>query len=207
MDENVHYDSNKPQTPQDHSQTPYDQNAHYTQESPGRDSPYSYENTAVPRIPVNKPQHLTENPRPSGAQNYAPSMTERGYSPSYQPSQQSGGTHYVHPKRPRKTQPTITEGQNTKYPGEYTHDSNISVGGGGPLSGAPYRRSRSHMKRLRKDLHYGQYLEIPKGRRSIFSSQERARHTRSVITFAVVIAIIVIAIICIISLVASRVGA
>jgi hypothetical protein len=86
---------------------------------------------------------------------------------------------------PRKTQPTISEPQNTKYPSDYTHDSGIAIGGGGPLSGASYRRSRSEMKRLQRDLHYGQYLEIPKGRRSIFASQERARRTKSVIALAV----------------------
>lgn len=113
---------------------------------------------------------------------------------------------YVRPARPRKTQPTITEPQNTKYPSDYTHDSGIAIGGGGPLSGASYRRSRSEMKRLRRDLHYGQYLEIPKGRRSIFASQERARRTKSVITLAIVVAILAIAAICVWQLMVSSFG-
>ena len=113
---------------------------------------------------------------------------------------------YVRPARPRKTQPTISEPQNTKYPSDYTHDSGIAIGGGGPLSGASYRRSRSEMKRLQRDLHYGQYLEIPKGRRSIFASQERARRTRSVIALAVVVAILAIADICVWQLMVSRFG-
>jgi hypothetical protein len=113
---------------------------------------------------------------------------------------------YVHPSRPRKTQPTISEPQNTKYPSDYTHDSGIAIGGGGPLSGASYRRSRSEMKRLQRDLHYGQYLEIPKGRRSIFASQERARRTKSVIALAVVAAILAIAAICVFQLLVSNFG-
>ena len=113
---------------------------------------------------------------------------------------------YVHPSRPRKTQPTISEPQNTKYPSDSTHDSGIAIGGGGPLSGASYRRSRSEMKRLQRDLHYGQYLEIPKGRRSIFASQERARRTKSVIALAVVAAILAIAAICVFQLLVSNFG-
>ena len=49
-----------------------------------------------------------------------------------------------------------------------THDSGY-VGSKG-MGGRSYRRSRAQGEQLRRDLHYGQYLEIPKGRRSLPAS-------------------------------------
>ena len=56
-----------------------------------------------------------------------------------------------------------------------------------------YRRSRSNMSRVKSGTRYGQYLEIPKGRRSIFASRERARRRRSVLALIAVIALLVFA--------------
>ena len=58
-----------------------------------------------------------------------------------------------------------------------THDSDY-VGSRG-MGGRSYRRSREQGEQLRRDLHYGQYLEIPKGRRDIFVSRERKSRRRS----------------------------
>ena len=60
------------------------------------------------------------------------------------------------------------------------------------LSGRSYRKSRSEMPQLRRDLHYGQYLEIPKGRRDIFASRERKMRIRSVIALIAVIVILAV---------------
>ena len=85
-----------------------------------------------------------------------------------------------------------------------THDSDY-VGSRG-MGGRSYRRSREQGEQLRRNLHYGQYLEIPKGRRSIFASQESARRTKSVIALAVVAAILAIAAICVFQLLVSNFG-
>ena len=58
------------------------------------------------------------------------------------------------------------------------------------LSGRSYRKSRSEMSQLRRDLHYGQYLEIPKGRRDIFASRERKMRIRSAVALGAVIAVL-----------------
>ena len=58
------------------------------------------------------------------------------------------------------------------------------------LSGRSYRKSRSEMPQLRRDLHYGQYLEIPKGRRDIFASRERKMRIRSVVALIAVIVVL-----------------
>ncbi len=175
-----------------------------------------YEGSAGEPRPRTQSQHVNnmDNTGYAPAQNgYAPAPHEQdaGYAAPAERDVRPTGSFphqggYVHPSRPRKTQPTISEPQNTKYPSDYTHDSGIAIGGGGPLSGASYRRSRSEMKRLQRDLHYGQYLEIPKGRRSIFASQERARRTKSVIALAVVAAILAIAAICVFQLLVSNFG-
>lgn len=176
-----------------------------------------YEGSAGEPRPRTQAQHVNnmDNTGYAPAQDgYAPApqqQPEAGYAAPAERDVRPTGSFprqggYVHPSRPRKTQPTISEPQNTKYPSDYTHDSGIAIGGGGPLSGASYRRSRSEMKRLQRDLHYGQYLEIPKGRRSIFASQERARRTKSVIALAVVVAILAVAAICVFQLLVSNFG-
>ena len=105
-------------------------------------------------------------------------------------------TPYVRKPRPRKTQEAINDlEQDESYAQGFTHDSNVTVRGRNPLSGTAYRRSRANMSQLQRDLHYGQYLEIPKGKRSIFSSRERSAAIRSrAILAAIVIVLIIVAI-------------
>ncbi len=71
-----------------------------------------------------------------------------------------------------------------------THDSGY-VGSKG-MGGRSYRRSRAQGEQLRRDLHYGQYLEIPKGRRDIFVSRERKTRRRSLIACIIVLAILAV---------------
>lgn len=102
--------------------------------------------------------------------------------PSAQPA-----PRYVRQRTPHRSQGTLDDIADDNEPFvTYTHDSNISVGGA-PLSGMAYRRARSRINRV-NNTRYGQYLEIPKGRRTIFASRERARRRNSVLAlFAVII--------------------
>ena len=101
---------------------------------------------------------------------------------------------YVRQRTPHRSQGTLDDLADDDTPSQgYTHDSNIAVGGATPLSGMAYRRSRSNMSRVRSGTRYGQYLEIPKGRRSIFASRERARRRRSVLALLAVITLLVFA--------------
>ena len=104
---------------------------------------------------------------------------------------------YVRKPKPRKTQEAINDfEQDESFSSGFTHDSNVTVRGRNPLSGTAYSRSRANMSQLQRDLHYGQYLEIPKGRRQIFSSRERSAAIRSrAITAAIVIVLVIVAII------------
>lgn len=104
-------------------------------------------------------------------------------------------TPYVRRPRPRKTQEAINDlEQDESYAQGFTHDSNVTVRSRNPLSGTVYSRSRGSMPQLQRSLHYGQYLEIPKGKRQIFSSRERSAAIRSrAITVAIVIILIVVA--------------
>lgn len=101
---------------------------------------------------------------------------------------------YVRKRTPHLSQGTLDDLNDDSIPSSsYTHDSNISVGGATPLSGMAYRRARSSISRVKNGSRYGQYLEIPKGRRSIFASRERARRRRSVLALFFVIALLVLA--------------
>lgn len=99
---------------------------------------------------------------------------------------------YVRSRPTHRTQPPIDDYSSDGMDEEgVTHDSGITTGGN-VFSGRSYRKARSEMPQLRRDLHYGQYLEIPKGRRDIFASRERKSHVRSVIALVVVIVILAI---------------
>ena len=101
---------------------------------------------------------------------------------------------YVRKRTPHRDQGTLDDLSDDSTPSAaYTHDSNVTVGGATPLSGMAYRRSRSNMSRVHNSTRYGQYLEIPKGRRSIFASRERARRRRSVLALLVVVTLLVLA--------------
>lgn len=72
-----------------------------------------------------------------------------------------------------------------------THESGYTVRGGA-LSGGAYRRSRAGSAQLRRDLQYGQYLEIPKGRRDIFASRERNTRIKTAVALVVVLVILAV---------------
>ena len=114
-------------------------------------------------------------------------------------------TPYVRKPRPRRTQEAINDlEQDESYAQGFTHDSNVTVSSRNPLSGTVYSRSRQKMPQLQRDLHYGQYLEIPKGRRQIFSSRERSAAIRSrAITAVIVVILIVVAIFAIMAIINS----
>lgn len=109
-------------------------------------------------------------------------------------SQGSGASNRATPyvrQRPshRSVEPIDDLAQEPDESGYVTHDSDFTVRGD-PLSGRAYRRSRAQGKQLRRDLHYGQYLEIPKGRRDIFISRERRTRVKTTIVLFVVLAIL-----------------
>ena len=47
-------------------------------------------------------------------------------------------------------------------------------------------------EKLRRDLHYGQYLEIPKGRRDIFVKRERSSNIKTFLVLVLVLAILAV---------------
>lgn len=99
---------------------------------------------------------------------------------------------YMRARTPHKTVAPINDYDNQEssdgFDG-FTHDSDYA-NRGSMFSGRSYRKSRSEMPQLRRDLHYGQYLEIPKGRRDIFASRERKMHIRSVVALVAVIVVL-----------------
>lgn len=97
---------------------------------------------------------------------------------------------FMRQRAPHVTQSAIDDlAQDGASVGEYTHDSNVAVRGGA-FSGRPYRKARGGMGQV-KGNRYGRYLEVPKGKRSIFESPERARRRRSLISTVAVIVFLV----------------
>ncbi|MBE5024496.1 hypothetical protein INF26_06490 [Olsenella sp. DSM 107455] len=71
-------------------------------------------------------------------------------------------------------------------------DQGSSRAAGGVLPTLGHRRSRAEGVQLRRDLHYGQYLEIPRGRRDIFASRERKTRIKTAIALVAVLAVLAI---------------
>jgi hypothetical protein len=127
----------------------------------------------------------------TGSMPSMPSADSEG--PSFSTASAPSAPRYVRKRTPHRSQGTLDDlNEDSESSATYTHDSNISVGGATPLSGMQYRRARSNMSRV-KGSRYGQYLEIPKGRRSIFASRERARRRNSVLALFAVIILLVLA--------------
>lgn len=101
-------------------------------------------------------------------------------------SRQSTRTPYVRQRTPHKTQEAIDDLSDGGGSDRYTHDSNIAVSGGAFSGGRAYRKARSNRSSMQGGQ-YGQYLEVPKGRRSLFESREKARRRRSIATLAAII--------------------
>lgn len=148
----------------------------------------------------------TPNPASTGAYGATPAASSTGaYGATAAPSagtpagsaygdaSAAPAPRYVRQRTPHRSQGTLDDLNDDSMPSaSYTHDSNISVGGATPLSGRAYRRARNNMNRV-GNTRYGQYLEIPKGRRSIFASRERARRRNSVLALILVIGLLVLA--------------
>lgn len=114
---------------------------------------------------------------------------------STEPNGGTAGRHaapYVR-QRPahRSVEPIDDLAQEPDEAGYMTHDSDFTVPGGA-ISGRAYRRSRAEGAQLRRDLHYGQYLEIPKGRRDIFASRERRTRIKTAVALFVVLAVLAV---------------
>ena len=109
--------------------------------------------------------------------------------PSYRPA-------YVRPAKPRRTVEAIDDDDQDAFDarGNYTHDSNFTVSG--------QRRIRQS-DRLQRDSQYGQYLQVPKGKKSIFSSRQQAKQRRSAIVMVVIVAVLVVLLIFAVRLIAS----
>ena len=138
--------------------------------------------------------NVDETPEPAGIDPSlipeidAPMQSEE---PASEPAAETAPrTSYVRRRAPRRTQEAIDDLAEDDNPVEYSHESNIAVGG--MIADRKYRRARSDISQIQKNNRYGQYLEIPKGRRSIFAKRERSRRRKSALAAIVVVGILAI---------------
>lgn len=109
------------------------------------------------------------------------------------PSYTKSRTPYVRPRTPHITQEAINDidPENGASRGSYQHDSNVAIGHAFSGGSAQYRRAHRSSAGM-KNNRYGQYLEIPKGRRSIFQSKAHAQRRKSILTLIVVALLLVL---------------
>lgn len=99
-------------------------------------------------------------------------------------------TPYVREPRQHKSVDPIDDYAHTsEAPAHMVSDSQFT-GKASMLSGRSYRRTQRDINRVRSASKYGQYLEIPKGRREIFVRRERRSHLLTALALIVVLALL-----------------
>lgn len=100
---------------------------------------------------------------------------------------------YIRRERPRRTQAAIDdmEADDLYARVNYHHDSNITVGRMNPFNGTSraYRRTQRSVPQLHGGQ-YGRYLQVPKGRGSLFSMEVQRKRRRTVIATIIAVAAI-----------------
>lgn len=98
---------------------------------------------------------------------------------------------YVRHHRPHKTVEPISD---FTLPGEKLEIPENQAAGFESSKGAyakkGWRKPKNEIAHLRKDVHYGQYLQVPKGQRDIFVRKERRSNAGSLIAAIIVLTII-----------------
>ena len=113
-----------------------------------------------------------------------------------QPSQprERQGTPYVRKERPRHTAAAIDDMEADELYArvQYQHDSNITIGRTNPFSRSSraYRSAQRRVPQLHQGHSYGRYLEVPKGRMSLFSMEQQRRQRRNILMVVALIALI-----------------
>ena len=102
--------------------------------------------------------------------------------------QRPARTPYTRRRPPRRTIEAIDDLADDDSTAVYTHESDIAVGG--MVQDGSYRRARAEISQFQRNNRYGQYLEVPKGRRSIFAKQERKRRRQSALMAIIVIGLL-----------------
>lgn len=167
--------------------TPETVSAPLPQDDPGAFDP-NFEGDAQHRSPAAPP--TTGQPRPQG------SAADAGYSPEYREPANPRGA-YVREPVPHRTQAAINRMDEDDFESsiDYSHESGYTTRRGSAFSGSGYRRSRADEQRFKKDLKYGQYLEVPKGRRDLFASQRQQRARTAAIVAVLVALVLIVALI------------
>lgn len=101
-----------------------------------------------------------------------------------------GKEAFSHAPRPRKTQPPASAAPEDLAPEDYAQSTGYTYKSRQPKDRG-YSSSRKEGRKLKENLRYGQYLEVPKGDQAIFSPQ-RSRLRTALIVIGILIAIAII---------------
>ena len=125
------------------------------------------------------------DPHATGAQHFSTSEASEyeGESVAKQP--------YVRQHRHHKTVEPISDftmpGEKLELPENQAAGFESSKGS---YAKKGWRKPKNEIAHLRKDVHYGQFLQVPKGQRDIFVRKERRSNAGSLIAAIIVLAII-----------------
>ncbi len=106
-----------------------------------------------------------------------------------------GRAAFSHEPKPRKTQPPASVTSEDFATADYAESTNYTAKGAPRMADGGYRRSRSGEKKMKENLRYGQYLEVPKGKQPIFQQSRSSRRTVFAIA-AILVAVAVVLFFC-----------
>ncbi len=115
----------------------------------------------------------------------------QGHAPAHQRAARPG--IYVRQRPAHRSVGTVSDfdGAEDQPPANTVSDSGYT--NRGPLmGGASYRRTRAGAKKMQRNNQYGQYLEVPKGRRDIFVKRERRSNAKTALVLILVCAVLAI---------------
>lgn len=155
-------------------------------------NPQDHKNAQVqvaPQVPVASKLE----PEPVANIDQLPTPAENNLEPQARP-------RYVRPKTPHRTMEPVDDLKHDDALADSLRDSDFVLRSKNPFAGRAYKRSRNDMPQLQRELHYGQYLTMPKGGKPIFSSRERKRKVKSAVAMVAIVAALAIAMLIILHL-------
>jgi hypothetical protein len=151
----------------------------------------AYRSRRAERAARRNAQRGTAGPEPHAAR---PAVDDTVEPQASAPAPRTQRPRYVRQRAPHQSQGLVDDlATDDADLTTYAHDSNFAVRGANPLSGMAYRRSRSRMTKIQRSTRYGRYLEIPKGKRSIFFSRVRAQRRHSLLGILVSVILLAMA--------------
>ena len=113
--------------------------------------------------------------------------------PSGDEASESQHRPYVRPRRPHKSLAPVNDVEaDESFERDYAAETSYTLSSRGPMASHAYRKSRSDISHVKRELKYGQYLSFPNGSREIFGGHDRKRRQVMAVGVIALVAIVLV---------------